>query len=106
MSIISSGSSMGAQKPRKLSIPAQIAIKHHAGRFAAECSEANFDQLDLSEGPLFVAAMASCKTQAKHDCLAKNKLSTPLGEHKITAAQKSAAVEPVPVVHTAIFRDM
>ena len=45
---------MGAQKPRKLSIPAQIATKHHTGRFVAECSEANFDQLDLSEGPFFV----------------------------------------------------
>ena len=50
-SMISSGSSTGAQKPRKLSIPACIATKLHTGRFTGR---ANFDQLDLSEGLLFV----------------------------------------------------
>ena len=50
--------------------------------------------------------MASCTTQAKHDRLATHKLSTPLCEHKITAAQKSAAAKPLPVVHTAISCDM
>ena len=36
--IISSGSSKGAQKPRKLSIPARIATKLHTGRLAREGS--------------------------------------------------------------------
>ena len=52
--IISSGSSTGAQKPRKFSIPALIATKLHRGRFAGEGSSAHFDQLDLLKGPLFV----------------------------------------------------
>ena len=52
--IISSGSSTGAQKPRKLSIPARIATKLHTGRLAGEGSSADFNQLDLLEGPLFV----------------------------------------------------
>ena len=48
--IISSGSSTGSQKPRKLSIPARIATKFHTGRLAGARSQANFDQPDLSEG--------------------------------------------------------
>ena len=35
-SLISSGSSTGTQKPRKLSIPAPIATKLHTGRYAGK----------------------------------------------------------------------
>ena len=89
MSIISLGSTMGAQKPRKLSIPALIAAKLHTGQFDGEGSYANFDQLDLSEGPLFVQTFyttpsANTKSQLHH----------------------SAAVELVPVGHTEILLDM
>ena len=45
--------------------------------FAGKRSSAHVDQLGLLEGPLFVAAMLSCTT-AKHNCLDKHKLSTPL----------------------------
>ena len=64
---------MGAQKARKLSIPAPIATKLHTGThsFAGKGSSANFDQLDLAEGPLYIATMDSCMT-------VKHTLSTPL----------------------------
>ena len=85
--IISSGSSTGAQKPRKLSIPAPIAAKLHTGRFAGEGSSAYFDQLDLSEGPLFVQTF----------------YTTPSANTK-SQLHRSAAAEPVG--HTPILRDM
>ena len=67
------------------------ALKISPGRFVSQCRSARLIERALSEGPLLIAAMASCTT-AKHDCLAKHKLATPLrARTQITAAQKSAA---------------
>ena len=84
--IISSGSSTGAQKPRKLSVPARIAAKLHTGQFAREGSKTNFDQLDLSEGPLFLQTFYTT--------------STPSANTK-SHLHRSAAADPVPVGHTS-----
>ena len=88
------------------------ALKIFRGRFLSQCRSARLIERALSEGPLFVAAMASCTT-AEHHCLAKHNLVTPQASATTTHAQSqlrktqhAAAAGPVPVVHTAISRDM
>ena len=82
------------------------ALKIFRGRFLSQCRSARLIERALSEGPLFVAAMASCTT-AEHHCLAKHKLVTPLAsantkhaKSQLLKSQHAAAAKPVPGVQT------